>query len=99
MKKEGGGDVCESNTPKTFCAPRNGFEGRGTHQGSIRLRFQVAAISLQQFNRAIRLSEVGRYAHRSSKLVAKLGLATVFVWYRVRARRVREYRQRAGLSR
>ena len=33
-----GGNVCESNTPKTFCAPRNGFEGRGPHQGSIRLR-------------------------------------------------------------
>ncbi len=27
-----GGDVCESNTPKTFCAPHNGFEGRGAHQ-------------------------------------------------------------------
>ncbi len=33
-----GGDVCESNTPKTFCAPHNGFEGRGPHQGTIRLR-------------------------------------------------------------
>ena len=27
-----GGDACESNTPKTFCAPHNGFEGRGNHQ-------------------------------------------------------------------
>lgn len=27
-----GGDVCESNTPETFCAPHNGFEGRGAHQ-------------------------------------------------------------------
>ena len=27
-----GGDACESNTPKTFCAPHNGFEGRGAHQ-------------------------------------------------------------------
>ena len=29
-----GGDACESNTPETFCAPHNGFEGRGAHQGS-----------------------------------------------------------------
>ena len=28
----GGGDACESNTPETFCAPHNGFEGRGGHQ-------------------------------------------------------------------
>ena len=27
-----GGDACESNTPETFCAPHNGFEGRGAHQ-------------------------------------------------------------------
>ena len=28
--------MCESNTPETFCVPRNGFEDRGTHQESIR---------------------------------------------------------------
>lgn len=33
-----GGDVCESNTPETFCVSRNGFEGRGAHQEPIRLR-------------------------------------------------------------
>ena len=33
-----GGDVCESNTPKTFCAPHNGFEGRGLHQEAVHLR-------------------------------------------------------------
>lgn len=27
-----GGDACESNAPETFCAPHNGFEGRGGHQ-------------------------------------------------------------------
>jgi hypothetical protein len=38
LRVEGGGDVCESNTPKTFCVSRNGFEGRGAHQEPIRLR-------------------------------------------------------------
>ena len=33
-----GGDACESNTPETFCAPRNGFEGRGIHQESFHLQ-------------------------------------------------------------
>lgn len=33
-----GGDACESNTPETFCAPHNGFEGRGIHQESFHLR-------------------------------------------------------------
>ena len=28
-----GGNVCESNTSKTFCTPRNGFEDRGAHRG------------------------------------------------------------------
>lgn len=27
-----GGNVCESNTSKTFCTPRNGFEDRGAHR-------------------------------------------------------------------
>ncbi len=27
-----GGDACESNAPETFCAPHDGFEGRGAHQ-------------------------------------------------------------------
>ena len=40
-----GGDVCESNTPKTFCAPRNGFEGRGPHQGTNRLRECIGILS------------------------------------------------------
>lgn len=26
------GNVCESNTSKTFCTPRNGFEDRGAHR-------------------------------------------------------------------
>ena len=43
-----GGDVCESNTPETFCAPHNGFEGRGPHQGSIRLRMS-AIVPLPQY--------------------------------------------------
>lgn len=29
-----GGNVCESNTPKTFFTPHNGFEDRGAHQDS-----------------------------------------------------------------
>lgn len=36
----GGGDVCESNTPRTFCTPHNGFEGRGIHQDSVHLRIE-----------------------------------------------------------
>ena len=40
-----GGDVCESNTPKTFCAPHNGFEGRGSHQApSVSMVLSVALI-------------------------------------------------------
>ena len=27
-----GGNVCESNTSKTFCTPHNGFEDRGAHR-------------------------------------------------------------------
>ncbi len=31
-RRSHGGDVCESNTPETFCTPHSGFEGRGDHQ-------------------------------------------------------------------
>lgn len=41
-REKNGGDVCESNTPKTFCVPHNGFEDRGTHQGSIRPHYGAA---------------------------------------------------------
>ena len=36
-RSKAGGDACESNTPETFCAPRNGFEGREVHQEPIHL--------------------------------------------------------------
>ena len=38
---ENGGSVWESNPPRTFCAPRNGFEDREPHQGACRFRIQV----------------------------------------------------------
>ena len=44
-----GGDVCESNAPETFCVPHNGFEDRGTHQGSIRPH---SVSAFRQYNRA-----------------------------------------------
>ena len=40
-ENQNGGDVCESNTPKTLCTPRNGFEGREVHQEPTRLRMGV----------------------------------------------------------
>lgn len=42
-RSKAGGDACESNTPETFCAPRNGFEGREVHQEPIHLHMSVAS--------------------------------------------------------
>ena len=42
-RSNAGGDACESNTPETFCAPRNGFEGREVHQEPIHLHMSVVS--------------------------------------------------------
>ena len=42
FENSNGGGVCESNTPKTLFTPRNGFEGRGPHQGTIRLHRMIS---------------------------------------------------------
>ena len=42
-RSKAGGDACESNTPETFCAPRNGFEGREVHQEPIHLPMLFAS--------------------------------------------------------
>ena len=42
-RSKAGGDACESNTPETFCASRNGFEGREVHQEPIHLHMSVAS--------------------------------------------------------
>ena len=66
-RSKAGGDACESNTPETFCAPRNGFEGREVHQEPIHLHMSVAS-KVKQSKHSTQFS---RGADEKSYAVAK----------------------------